>query len=559
MIVSQVAWRRPVATLPCLKRQKTSKAFVRHVDEHGNPYYMFARNKKQQVPKPVSSQDLFRISNLLLDLDAEGSRNVRSLNSEDEEQLSALWATGPARKAARTRVNEFRTQITEARLRKDEIHSHRTNVWRISPHDILAAAVNNVATTNFGGEAASNADLGLSYTQNILSNHNATLTEAIRQMNGIPSHASAHDELLLGWMVTRRDELLDARQVQEEAQPSVEQVFHAMQDSATVTSLRRLIFQTIDAGLDIRAFADELLGQDLDLAQEARRICMTILAQYPDDASVRVEMLSMIGNLSERLASRGLKMGLPLRGLGLALSAGTGSSEASFRYLSNGLADNTWLGWVGGPGDVLLALEAYTSFLDQNPHSTAAGHHVDYQRVLQLLTGLDENNTLAPESFRTLVFTYLKDANINDSLALGIYLSYIRVLGRLGALRTVWKESRIALPLIAERLAGVDKKAIQTESDDIAGQFLAAVQYSSKVVVSKGRDTTSDMSLEECATLDYHALQPSEDAPLDVGLKDETEDTAKPISIQVNPSILGGALEAPLHEWLVKIEYHSRT
>jgi hypothetical protein len=383
------------------------------------------------------------------------------------------------------------------------------------------------------------------------------LAEVLAPANGIPPHAIKDDERLLKWMLLRHESLLEWKDKHGEAPPTMEQFSEALALVDSVRSLRRLVFQCLDLGMDITMFGHMA---PTDSAQQLRKICVRLLSENDQDMTCWLEASKMIGNLSARLAKYNLRLSAPLQGLGLVVSAQLGAVDASHQYLSNGNLDNIWKAGPEASHDILSALEAYTFLLTLKPCRTVLGENVDRQKLLQLITGLDEDLQLDTESFRSLVMAYQEgDTDIPDVQALDVYTSYIMMLGHLGALCTLWKEWRVSAPVILEKLRQNDSKDGQIQGNDIANSFLAAFQAAStRASTFEQNEVRQDMDLEDCVTHDYHAMSPPEGEPMSIELREEPEITSKPALMDADPSILKTALESPLGEWLAKAKSMSR-
>lgn len=505
--------------------QRRFKTFVRRVDKNDEVYYTLARKGLSPDPSSPVQYDFFEMPDLLLDLDAEGTRNVRAFGDEDEQHMKGQWAVVPRRTAVKARLRQFEEQVYESRRKAHEILSRPTNIWRITSHDILSAALCGAPVESLATRP-SNETPGLQTGSQIL--------EQIRVENGIPPHAAEEDEQLLRWMILRRKSLEQSRHKREEAAPTPMQLSEALRTQISITGVRRLVFQCLATGTSITGFTTQS-GSKPDLNLEIREASERVLRRDPEDRTSILEALSFIGNLSERLSRLNAGVGAPLCGLGLKLSAEAGLLETTSEWLYRGHDANLWSNDTEAPKDVLSTLNSLRSTLS-NAHETGLHHVQNRQLLFQLLTGIDENDAISPDSFRALATLYLKDnSHVPAQQALEVYESYISLLGQLGATRMLWKEWRLSAPQARKR-----------PNDRMAAVFGEAVRQSAHVIAASDGEARSDVSLDECATLDYHAIE-MQDASTwrrAVGVSKEDFEIGDVLS----------ALDLPLGGWMKQME-----
>ncbi|KMQ81684.1 hypothetical protein RF55_25554, partial [Lasius niger] len=175
------------------------RTFIRKVDKYGTEYHVLAKRRAllQLHRDPNMEFDFFELPDLVMDLDAEGTKNVRPFDQEDERRYKAECAVSPERTAVKARLRQFEEQIRESRVKCRQILSQPTNIWRITAHDILSAALRGAPPESReiqGHQTTEGA--GLPRTQRVL--------DKIRIENGIPPHATEEDCQLLHWMMLRR-------------------------------------------------------------------------------------------------------------------------------------------------------------------------------------------------------------------------------------------------------------------------------------------------------------------------------------------------------------------
>lgn len=487
--------RLAAAPEPCpAARQRRHKTFARHVDKDNQVYYTFANRRPLPDPASPPQYDFFSMPDLLLDLDAEGSSAVRPFDDEaDGKRLRERWpADTPRREAARATARRFEQQVYESRRKTREICSQPTNVWRITPHDVLSAALLGSPPPSEGPVAPTSCEAPPGAPA-------MGVLERLRIENGIPPHAAKDDEQLLRWMLLRQQMLDKSRLSRDEAAPSPSQLAQALRKQTSMTGIRRLVCQCLGAGTSVACFTAQQ-GPEPDMAVELRRACERVLGVASASRDERLQALATLGNLSERLAAAGASMGAPLLGLCLRLSAEAALPEASSEWLHRGFDADAWSANAQTSRDVASTLDAFGSLLagGGEPGVDTAPMR---QLLLQLLTGIDENDCIAPASLRALTVPYLElDGPVPAQQALGAYSSYVALLGQLGAVRTLWKEWRLSAPQ-ARALAGPHGAGA------VEAAFADALRRAAHGVTAAGYgETGADASLEQCVVLDYHAM-----------------------------------------------------
>ncbi|KAK0630773.1 hypothetical protein B0T17DRAFT_507213 [Bombardia bombarda] len=138
--------RNPDPALIALAREKTREFWLKRL----------RRNTKEQrrSEDPEAGRDIFVVPPVLLDLDAEGSRYVRSYNAKvDGREQKVLWAQNPELAALEGRMNRFRDELHEAKDRWVEQPAHLDR-RRITERDILSVAFLGVSGVNRNPQTA---------------------------------------------------------------------------------------------------------------------------------------------------------------------------------------------------------------------------------------------------------------------------------------------------------------------------------------------------------------------------------------------------------------------
>ncbi|KHN99456.1 uncharacterized protein MAM_02309 [Metarhizium album ARSEF 1941] len=471
---------------PHLLRTKT---FVKKLDKNNEAYYVLAKKGLAHNSDPAKEYEFFEMPNLLLDLDAEGTRHVRPAEDADEKLMMARWTEVPRRKAARTRLKLFEAQLFESRRKAHEIISQPTNIWRITDHDIVSAALH-------GGSGPQRKPARESKPADIISERinvpkspsNSEIIKRLLLENGIPGHAANQDQLLLHWMTRRYHSLTRASRNREPPAPSPAQLTRALKTQTTILGVRRLVSQALSAGTSVDSFRSKT-KPDLNLPHQIRSTCSRILGQDPLNRNLRLQALTFLGNLSERLPSLGLPLGPVLCGLALKLCSEVGSLEALSRWLHR--IHNTSINSELSTEDVVSALTALQS-ISVDEHDAMLQTVEQRQLLFQLLTGIDENNTIAKDAFRTFFTTFPEEHG--SSTARHAYSAYVTLLGNLGAARTLWREWR-------ELPDSVSK------DDHVVLGFCNALKQATRLMPASDGEHAPDLGLAVCATLDYHAME----------------------------------------------------
>lgn len=486
------------------------KAFVKRIDKNNDVYYTLAKNGLANGPDPNKEYEFFEMPNLVLDLDAEGTRHVRSVDDGDEALIKTKWAEVPRREAVKARLRWFEEQVNESRRKAHAILSQPTNIWRITPHDVVSAALHGgsavqrkQARDSFLPEQVPDAD-----GADVLRSGRSAVIEKIRAENGIPPHAANEDQLLLHWMILRYKSLqqYSSSSRSKKAAPSPSELTQALQAQSSLTGIRRLVFRCLAAGTSVSSFQNET-NLDASLPHHIRDACARLWSGSPTDHGLRIETLTFLGNLSEQLSSLGADLGPLLSGTALKLAAHIGSLEATSAWLYRCSQTHGSLSNQRGVllvEDVLSTLDSLQSILRNGDGSSKMHDARQRQLLFQILSGIDEDNKLTPDSVRSFATTCL-DRNSSHAAEVQrkLYVSYLTALGQLGAARTIWKEWRqLSSPQVAYSVITISKK-----DDGIAFSFAGALEQAIRVMSAPDGELPRDASFDECVTADYHAIE----------------------------------------------------
>ncbi|KAH6610422.1 hypothetical protein Trco_000442 [Trichoderma cornu-damae] len=535
--------------------QRRSKTFVRRVDKNNEVYYTISNKRPPKSPDSIPVRDdFFEMPDLLLDLDAEGSRFVRPVEEADDERLERRWDVDPRRAAVQDHLRRLRSQISESRRKADHVLSDPTNIWRLTSHDILSAALRGSPTAAGEPQTATATSEAFPGPGKPAPGQATGLTEALCRENGVPPHAMQDERILLEWMLLRHRNLKRSMANRSEEPPSPLQLAAALRNQTSIAGIRRLVFSSLRSGETADSYfrgpkeAEDGSDGTPDVSREIRNACFNALHQHQhaSESAAHLEILGFIGNLNARLSLHGRHVGPALAGLALRLSAAAGVTGATSEWLHRGFANNTWEQSDAPSGDVAEALRTFVQHLRSPAEGGLLFSVHDRQLLLQLLTGIDEHHSLSGDSFRSLPLFYLgEQSRVPTDEAYDMYASYVMLLGHLGAARTLWKEWHVSRPTVTRFLKPNDD--IQRLERLYRASLLSALRVAAPLE-ARG---IPDMELGECVALDYHSIGAQDVGSwLDNGR--ETAVSGKPTG-SASSSCLP-SFNLPLDEWIVKLE-----
>jgi hypothetical protein len=474
----------PRASRPiCNKLQRRFKTFVRRVDKNNEVYYTLA--KRGPNPDQAASsnyQDFFEMPDIVLDLDGEGLKGVRSFEDSDEQSVAARWGVPRKKQAAKQKVNALEEEIEQSRRKAEDVLSNPLNIWKLTSHDILSAALN-------GNGPKTGRDS--SQPMALSNSKSSTILETLRRENGIPAHVQDSDTLLLEWLLLRRATLRNSQQENGVKIATPEQLVDSLRQQNSIAAIRRLVSLQLSGPDSMNSYFWQ--QSKTDIIGEIRNACLRVLSNEASGYSDHISALIFIGNVVDRLCHAKVSTAAadrrPLCGLALRWSAEVDALDAAYEWLHRSHMAGEWPETVEFADDACAAIRALES---RATSDTAAP--VDRHFLLQLLTGLDETGQLAPDSFRALASYY---SHGDSATGVEIYKAYIHLLGYIGAIRTLAKEQQIC----AEEFGAVAAKRLASVFDQA---FMEAEKLTGKA--SKGEAKTK--SLDECVALDYHGLEP---------------------------------------------------
>ncbi|EGX96770.1 hypothetical protein CCM_01428 [Cordyceps militaris CM01] len=474
-LIVQRAWR-PTSTSTRPHRvatQRRFKTFQRRVDKNDQVYYTISKRQPVQDPNAApGNQQFFEMPNLLLDLDAEGSRNVRTFDDKDEALQLTKWRVNHKREEVKLKLADLESKLVESRKRAQDIAASPSNIWRLSSHDLLSAALHGPLSSD--GAAPAEAPC----LDTLEGSH---LIEALRRENGIPGHASASDVLLLEWMLLRSYSTDSVKSKNREAALSSSELVEALQSHTSVVGIRRLLRHNLWSSANIKTHFGPRAKAAADVPSEIRKRCIEILESEQARRNQFVSCLALVGSLLEKLSKDGMEPDHRLLALALRVSARSGSLVVMSEWIRRIHSSNSWKRSPEIVEDAAACMQSCSQLL-----ATQLGTVADRQLLLQLLTGLDENEQIAPESLRSIMLSSMK-GNGFKTVSSQACEAYAKVLGELGAVRTLLKESESTEEALREACIGVLK---------------GTPKYSA-TLKTQG---VKMLSIEECVSMDYHDI-----------------------------------------------------
>lgn len=473
-LIAQRAWR-PTSTRPHrVATQRRFKTFERRVDKNEDVYYTIAKRRPVQDPDVApSSEQFFEMPNLLLDLDAEGTRSVRTFDDKDEELQLARWRINPKREEVKLTLDILEAKLIELRKRSRDVAANSLNIWKLTSHDILSAALHGPL----------NSDSAVSTEHQCPDNlEGSHLIDVLRRENGIPSHVNVSSTLLLEWMLLRRYSTDKAKGNMNEATLSSTELVEALQAQSSIIGIRRLLRQNLWTFASFKAHfnpTNREADTAADVAGKVRKRCIELLDS--ENAHQFTNCLALVGSLLERLSKDGMEPDHRLQGLALRAASRSGSLVVLSEWIRRIHASSGWEKSLDVVQDATACLRNCSKLLATQPETA-----ISRQLLFQLLTGLNEHEQLAPESLRSIALRSMGQKASNTAVKQACE-AFAELLGELGAVRTLLKESETASEALREACTDV-LKGTPKYSETLKTQGVRA------------------LSIEECVVLDYHDI-----------------------------------------------------
>lgn len=477
--IAQRAWRPAGTRHSCVATQRRFKTFERRVDKNNDIYYTVSKNRSvKDTDASAAGQQFFEMPNLLLDLDAEGTHNVRAFEDKDEELQEVKWRVNPKHEDVKLKLNDLEAALKESRRKVHEITSNTSNIWRLTSHDLVSAALHGPPSA----ELALTSDDACPDTL-----EGSHLVNALRRENGIPSHVSASDVLLLEWMLLRRYNTDRFKSTQESDVPDSISLVEAIQSQTSITGVRRLLLHKLRSRASLHAYfgaAGRIEPGSADVAGKVREVCVQILESAGVSTTQNLSCLAFLGSLLDRVTKIGMEPDRRLEALALRAASRSDSLVALSEWIHRVYTSGPW-----GKGPEVA--EDAAACMRNCAENVADGSTTATQRqiLLQLLTGLNEKETLSAESLRSIALDNLKELGDRDpTTAAELSKAYASMLGELGAVRTLLKE-------------------VESSSSAVQMACMAVLKSTPKYSETLKTQGVKELSLEECVSLDYHDIE----------------------------------------------------
>ncbi|KAH8715752.1 hypothetical protein HC256_004545 [Beauveria bassiana] len=476
-LIVQRAWRR-TSTRPhrVAATQRRFKTFERRVDKNEDVYYTIAKRRPVQAPDVApSSEQFFEMPNLLLDLDAEGTRSVRTFDDKDEELQFARWRINPKREEVKLTLDVLEAKLIELRKRSRDVAANSLNIWKLTSHDILSAALHGPLESDSAVSTEHQCPDTL---------EGSRMIDVLRRENGIPSHVNVSSTLLLEWMLLRRYSIDKAKGNMNEATLSSTELVEALQEQSSIIGIRRLLRQNLWTFASFKAHfnpANREADNASDVAGKVRKRCIEILDSENAHQNQITNCLALVGSLLERLSKVGMEPDHRLQGLALRAASRSGSLVVLSEWIRRTHVSSGWEKSLDIVQDATACMQNCSRLLATQP-----GTAVSRQLLLQLLTGLNEHERLAPESLRSVSLSSIGRNTSNTAIKQACE-AFAKLLGELGAVRTLLKESESACKSLREACIDI-LKGTPKYSETLKTQGVKA------------------LSIEECVVLDYHDI-----------------------------------------------------
>lgn len=527
---------------------------------------------KGKLPEPTYYKQ-FNLSPLILDLDSEDAKNVRVYDPELDGVPEAHGAKSKReRKAIQIRINRFRHEhmadekafLTASRRRYFE--------RLINDCDLFSTVLRRPLDSNLKGARPSTL-----FRAEMANMTEEEMAEHIMLWNGIPRFAWNDASVALPYMLRRRDRHLKSAKVQkgqeEKNENEKEETQKYLEDNQekelrdgllqeglllggesktpkgkapenktpppeiplTSASLLLAIADCPDL-VSLRRFVQTLLWvpDGGKLASELSDTIGESCARLTDlkDPSSLLESTAFLNDIFMNLSAKGLPVSAKFRDVGILLAVRCSAFSAARSYLRVDIG-------AGNPDylkEVLLLMESSVKgdSLHQRNHTTGPPSREHLAGIFSLLSGQDISGHHSPYSIQAWLRTapWPKRITAIDQRENALEI-YIRILGELGALRSLWHvfqalsvgtldlqwrerararkrtrsihypRSKMFLAAFARTLTNVMSHRLtleQLSAEKATGKFLEDCRLDLRTIVRSTRVTR-----EVCSTLDSHS------------------------------------------------------
>ncbi|KAH8176124.1 hypothetical protein LIA77_04542 [Sarocladium implicatum] len=463
--------------------------FNRHKESDGRIWYTI-KSKLQRIRKNRDHK-FFEMPSIVIDLDAEGRRGVRTYQDDEDEQMGKRWFENPRRTAAYSSVGKLQRQVGDSRQQWAKILADPADPWRLNQHDVMSVALRGVER------------LGPDQTPD----HDELLfLRTLCKRNGIPKHATENDTSMLEWMLIRKSAMEEHVADQPSHRLTTSQFVKAINNAGSLSALRRITATGFTGSL-----GDESDGTNLFTdGAAARSICATV-AKFTEKrqagSSDLLEAMTILGNTSSYLLERQPQDSAMLWRLGLQI-ASSHSLLTQAETIRRGLRTGLVRVEPSGLEVILIGLQTILTKTDEPkaPVAWRLAESRNRQVLFETLIGIEgspQPPAITPTVGNTLRSLLVSlgplDSNTSPGVRRDLCSVYFVLLGRLGAVRTLWAESRLLHDLLPAAELEAAKEDMLTEIVEAAAQspIYEGGWVSSSV---RGRDLT------KCAKMDYQDM-----------------------------------------------------
>lgn len=367
--------------------------------------------------KPIR---LYALSNLVLDLDAEDCKNVRSFDPSIDGELETPVEARQREEASVTR----RVALFERNHERDE-HAYETlrklpfSPWHITDVDILSTVLEGTGLRN--SDAAPKKLAHLSPNE---------LLAAIYDMNGIPKPAQDTTSNVVPYMLHRQKFVGPP----DRAPAKFHRLQKALASFNDLWEVRRFLLQLMKT------------PRGCWLASQLTHDLTRILRRWATRAKPQeaADILALINNVSYTVASRGLTADPAFTGLGLSLAMKCAAFTAARMYLGNGFksghwdTSETWFDQDASLAQLLWLLSSHHRYTDDSVLAMQQQIQAARLAAYGLLTGYYVGGQLTAHCYRATFPS-------GQSRVMPSWKHYLLILGELGSFRTLWHEFQAAM------------------------------------------------------------------------------------------------------------------
>jgi len=371
---------------------------------------------REKLTKPDAETYLF--SDLVLDLGSEGTRGVRDAEEKDEVALNTKWhlAASKTEERARERILMEAEDVNRSMGNYGTLQRIRGgSSWRIRDSDVVSIALRGAPSfrdSSPAGHLASGPNIAVESPE-----------ESFLLRNGIPHIVWEDDGSLLRWMLARRDPRRASSIPAHNLDRMIDYHASTKPDSYLSRRLLSLISRTeapvtVTGPLQRRIYEDLLEGDD----------------KRAKEFNTPYDVLSFIALLQNVVEKKGSGLLPEITLVGLQYSAEVHHLEFTARYLEMAIEDKENDQTLADQFSRYVANALWALSRNLDLAAATSPKSISRRDVLHLLAGDQFQRPASQDSFRI--------AMADPLVRREAYPTYIQLLARLGALRTLWHEWR---------------------------------------------------------------------------------------------------------------------